>query len=304
MTINLIDNVKKNVKRSFKTTSPLYIVLFILLFLYTAFMLYLMFWGIITSLKDIGEFNDNVLGLPQQPTFNNFIRIWQNFYVRVNVNGVLEVRFIEDMLINTLLIAGVGSLIVAFVPCIVAYAVTRFNFKFNKVLRGIVIITMILPIIGSTPAHIKLLRDIGLYDTIIGNWIEKISFLGMNFLIYEAAFQVIPKDFVEAAYMDGASETKLFTKIMFPMVGTIFATIYLISFIASWNNYQSMLLLQPTHPTLAVGVYELSRTQINDLNNVPTRMAGCVILLVPVLTVFIAFRKKIMGNITLGGVKE
>ena len=140
-------------------------------------MLYLMFWGIMTSLKDVGDFNDNVLGLPTIVTFDNFIRIWNNFYVRVNVDGVLQVRFIEDMFINTLLISGIGSIIVAFVPCIVAYAVTRFNFKFNAVIKGIVIVTMVLPIVGSTPAHIKLLRDLSLFDTILGNWIEKISFL-------------------------------------------------------------------------------------------------------------------------------
>lgn len=304
MMLEFKEKITKNIKRTFRTTSPLFIILFVVLLLYTIFMLYLMFWGIMTSLKDVGDFNDNVLGLPTIVTFDNFIRIWNNFYVRVNVDGVLQVRFIEDMFINTLLISGIGSIIVAFVPCIVAYAVTRFNFKFNAVIKGIVIVTMVLPIVGSTPAHIKLLRDLGLFDTILGNWIEKISFLGMNFLIYTAAFEVVPKDFIEAAKMDGASEMKLFTKIMFPMVGTIFATIYLISFIASWNNYQGPLMLLPTHPTLAVGVYELSRTQINDLNNVPTRMAGCVILLVPVLIIFIIFRKKIMGNITLGGVKE
>lgn len=301
---NLALRFKKDVKKTVRTTGPLYIILFISLILYMAFMFYLMFWGIITSLKGVGEFNDNVLGLPQTLTFQNFATIYKNFYVRVTVNGVQEFRFIEDMLLNTFLFAGVGSLVTAFVPCIVAYAVTRFNFKFNAVIKGIVIVTMILPIIGAAPAEIKLLRDLGIYDTIWGNWIQRFNFLGMNFLIYCAAFEVVPKDFAEAAYMDGASEFKLFTKVMFPMVGTIFATIYLISFIAAWNDYQTPMLYLPSHPTLAFGVYDLSRTQINELNNVPARMAGCVILLVPVLLIFIAFRKKIMGNITLGGVKE
>lgn len=301
---NLVLRFKKHVKKTVRTTGPLYIILFISLILYMAFMFYLMFWGIITSLKGVGEFNDNVLGLPQSLTFQNFATIYKNFYVRVTVNGVQEFRFIEDMLLNTFLFAGVGSLVTALVPCIVAYAVTRFNFKFNAVIKGIVIVTMILPIIGAAPAEIKLLRDLGIYDTIWGNWIQRFNFLGMNFLIYCAAFEVVPKDFAEAAYMDGASEFKLFTKVMFPMVVTIFATIYLISFIAAWNDYQTPMLYLPSHPTLAFGVYDLSRTQINELNNVPARMAGCVILLVPVLLIFIAFRKKIMGNITLGGVKE
>ena len=301
---NFILNSKKKIQKTFKTTSPLYIVIFIVLLFYVAFLLYLMFWGIITSLKTVGEFNDNVMGLPNDFTFNNFITIFNNFYVRVNEKGVLVPKFIEDMLINTLLYALGGAFIQTLVPCIVAYAVTRFNFKFNSVIKGIVIVTMILPIIGSAPAEIELLRNFGLYDSILGNWIQKFHFLGMYFLVFTAAFEVIPKDFAEAAYMDGASEFKLLTKIMFPMVSPVFTTVLLINFIGLWNDYQTPMLYLPTHPTLAFGIFDLSRTTINELNNVPARMAGCVILLVPILTIFVAFRKKIMGNLTLGGVKE
>ena len=301
---NFIIKQKKKLIKTFRTTSPLYVVLFICMFLYVVFLAYLMFWGIITSLKSVGEFNDNVLGFPQDLSFNNFITIFNNFYVRVNVNGLLVPKFIEDMLLNTLLYAVGGSFISTFVPCIVAYAVTRFNFKFNAVIKGIVIVTMILPIIGSAPAEIQLLRDLKLYDSIIGNWIQKFHFLGMYFLVFSAAFEVIPKDFAEAAYMDGASEFKLLTKVMFPMVSTIFTTIMLINFIALWNDYQTPMLYLPSHPTLAYGIFDLSRSTLDGMNNVPTRMAGCVILLVPILIIFIAFRKKIMGNITLGGVKE
>ena len=301
---NFIIKQKKKLIKTFRTTSPLYVVLFICMFLYVVFLAYLMFWGIITSLKSVGEFNDNVLGFPQDLSFNNFITIFNNFYVRVNVNGLLVPKFIEDMLLNTMLYAVGGAFISTFVPCIVAYAVTRFNFKFNAVIKGIVIVTMILPIIGSAPAEIQLLRDLKLYDSIIGNWIQKFHFLGMYFLVFSAAFEVIPKDFAEAAYMDGASEFKLLTKVMFPMVSTIFTTIMLINFIALWNDYQTPMLYLPSHPTLAYGIFDLSRSTLDGMNNVPTRMAGCVILLVPILIIFIAFRKKIMGNITLGGVKE
>lgn len=301
---NFLLKLKHKIKLRFKSTSPLYVIIFILLLIYSLFLGYLIFWGIITSLKDVGEFNDNVLGFPITITFNNFATIFKNFYVRVNINGVLTPMFIEDMLWNTVLYALGGAFIQTFVPCIVAYAVSRFKFKFNAVIKGIVIVTMILPIIGSAPSEIQLLRNLGIYDTIIGNWIQKFHFLGMYFLVFTASFEVIPKDFAEAAYIDGASEFKLLTKIMFPMVSTIFTSILLINFISLWNDYQTPLLYLPSHPTLAYGIFDLSRTTISGLNNVPTRMAGCVILLVPILIIFISFRKKIMGNITLGGVKE
>ncbi len=297
-------NFSRKLKRKFKTTSPTFIIIFFILMLYVIFLGYLVAWGIITSLKDVGEFNDNVLGLAKHPTFKNFGTIFRNFYVQVNINGSLKTIFIENMIVNTLLYAVGGAFIMTFVPCMVAYAVTRFKFKFNALIKGIVIVTMILPIIGSAPSEISLLRTLGLYDSIIGNWIQKFHFLGMYFLVFCASYEVIPKDFAEAAYMDGASELKLLTRAIFPMIRPIFTTILLMNFITLWNDYQTPLLYLPSHPTLAYGVFELSRTTINELNNVPARTAGCVILLIPILIIFISFRKRIMGNITLGGVKE
>ena len=208
------------------------------------------------------------------------------------------------MILYTILYSVGGAFISTIVPCVVAYAVSKFNYKFNAIIKGIVIVTMILPIVGSAPAEIDLLRKLHLYDSIVGNWIQKFHFLGMYFLVFLSAFKTIPKEYYEAAEIDGANEFKIMTRIVFPLVKTVFTTIMLIKFVEYWNDYQTPLLYLPTHPTLAYGVYSLSVTNINGMNNVPMRMAGCVILLVPILIIFISFRKKIMGNISLGGIKE
>lgn len=60
----------------------------------------------------------------------------------------------------------------------------------------------------------------------------------------------------------------------------------------------------PTHPTLAYGVYYLSISKETDFASHPMRMVACVILALPLITVFVLFRDKIMGNVTMGGVKE
>lgn len=298
-------NIKRNIKRRFTSTSPLMIVLFILLTIYSLFIIYLLVWGIITSLKTVDDFRNNILGFPKQGlAFSNFSYVFKNFYVDIEVNGVPGKRYIEDMILNTLLYSVGGAFIQTLVPCLVAYAVSRFDFKFNAVIKGIVIVTMILPIVGSAPAEIDLLRSLHMYDSIIGNWIQKFHFLGMYFLVFLAAFKAVPKELSEAAYVDGAGEFKVMTKIMLPLIKTVFTTIMLIKFVELWNDYQTPLLYLPNHPTLAYGVYSLSVTNINGMNNVPARMAGCVMLLVPILIIFISFRKKIMGNVTLGGVKE
>lgn len=293
-------------KRRIHSTSPVYIILMTLLVIYSVFILYLLFWGIVTSLKTPDDFRNNVLGLPTQGwAFSNFSYVFQNFYVDIVLEGGIPAkRYIESMLLNTCLYAVGGAFISTIVPCVVAYAVAKFDFKFNAVIKGIVIVTMILPIVGSAPSEINLLRTLNLYDTFIGNWIQKFHFLGMYFLVFYEAFKTIPKEYSEAAYVDGASEFTVMTRVMFPLIRTIFSTIMIIKFVEYWNDYQTPLLYLPNHPTLAYGVYSLSMTNINGMNNVPMRMAGCVMLLVPILLVFISFRKKIMGNISLGGIKE
>jgi ABC-type maltose transport system permease subunit len=60
----------------------------------------------------------------------------------------------------------------------------------------------------------------------------------------------------------------------------------------------------PTHPTLAYGVFQMSQSTDNTLSNDPARLASCMVLAIPILVLFIAFRNKIMGNVSMGGVKE
>jgi ABC-type glycerol-3-phosphate transport system permease component len=91
---------------------------------------------------------------------------------------------------------------------------------------------------------------------------------------------------------------------MLPLVANVFSTIMLINFIGLWNDYQTPLLFLPSHPTLAYGIYELSNSYLQGLNNVPMRMAGCIVMVLPILALFLAFKNKLMNNVSMGGIKE
>jgi ABC-type glycerol-3-phosphate transport system permease component len=80
--------------------------------------------------------------------------------------------------------------------------------------------------------------------------------------------------------------------------------VFLIQFIGYWNDYNMALMFMPTQPTLAYGVYYMSVSNMNGLSSAPMRMVTCVILALPLITVFVVFRNKLMGNVTMGGVKE
>ena len=210
------------------------------------------------------------------------------------------------MLINTLLYAGIGGLICALVPAMTAYLCAKYKYKLSGVVYVVYIIIMCVPIVGSQPTLISFLRNTGLYDTFFGNYLQKMSGAGMYFFVYYAFFGGLSNTYREAAEIDGASEMTILLKIYFPLAMKMIATVFLIQFVALWNDYQTPLLYLPTHPTLSYGVYLVAIDPPSGikLSDVPHSVSACMMLALPILIVFVIFKDKIMGNISLGGIKE
>ena len=294
-------------------------VLLVVLAIYALSMVILVAWGIFSSLKTITEFNrKDPLWLPDGApwawSWKNYTDVLSNFLVPVKreVDGMrlpFHISYME-MAENTLLYAGVGAIISAMIPCLIAYITSKFPCVVSSIIHTVVIITMAIPIIGSQPSEIQFLRELNLYDTIWGAWALKFNFLGMYFLVYYGTFKGIAKDYAEAAYLDGASEWTVMVRIILPLVRNVIMTVFLIKFIEFWNDYQVPLLYMPSHPTLAYGAWWLgtanssSAAASRDFFEVPYRMTACCIVAIPILIFFIIFKEKIIGNVSMGGVKE
>ena len=287
-----------------RNLSVLNVSLFLVLAVYCVSLILPLIWAIITSVKEQYDFLYNPLGLPVEYIFENFGTVLEKFEVNAIVDGIQVKQGIWQMLINTLLYAGGAALMATLIPCITAYVTAKFpQKKMSGVIYAIVIATMIIPIVGSYPAEITMLQNLGIYDTLLGIWIQKANFLGVYFLVFHAAFKGLAKEYSEAAEIDGASEFTIMTRIMLPLVRNTFFTVFLIKFVELWNDYQVPLLYLPSRPTLSFGLYFVSNYTGNTISTVPLRMAGCIIILLPILALFIAFKEKLMGNITMGGVK-
>lgn len=280
------------------------IILFLLLMVYSVCLIYPILWGVISSVKEQYDFLDNVLGLPKDIVWQNFLTVFQYFEAPAKTGDVQEMHNFWQMLVNTLLYVGGSALAATLIPCVTAYATARFpQKKMSSIIYGAVILTMMIPIVGSYPSEINILQKLGLYNTIVGMWIQRANFLGMYFLVFNAAFKGLAKDFSEAAEIDGANEFCIMTKIMMPLVKGVFGTVFIVKFVEFWNDYQAPLLYLPSRPTLSYGLYYVSNYTSNMISTVPMRMAGCIIILIPILILFIAFNDKLMENITMGGVK-
>lgn len=287
-----------------RNVSVLNVSLFLVLVIFSVSLIWPLVWALFTSVKEQYDFLYNPLALPKEFVFENFGTVLEKFEVNAVVDGVQEKHGIVRMLVDTLLYAGGAALVATLVPCITAYVTAKFpQKKMSGLIYAIVIATMIIPIVGSYPAEITMLQNLGIYDTLLGVWIQKANFLGVYFLVFHAAFKGLAKEYSEAAEIDGANEFTIMTRIMLPLVRNTFFTVFLIKFVEFWNDYQVPLLYLPSRPTLSFGLYFVSNYTGNTISTVPLRMAGCIIILLPILALFIAFKEKLMGNITMGGVK-
>ena len=169
---------------------------------------------------------------------------------------------------------------------------------------AIVIFTMIFPVIGSLPSEMQMVKLLNLNDSFLGNFFLKASFINIYFLVLFVAFKRVPKDFEEAAEIDGASYTTVMYRIMYPMVKNILLTIFLIYFIQYWNDYQTPNLYLQAYPTISMGLLSFQFSTRIEIAGEPVKLAAAIMVFIPIFSVFLIFQNRLMGNITMGGVKE
>ena len=297
-------NKKSSIRKRFGLANT-FIILFLALFVVVELTLFL--WGLTTSVKTEIDFDwmKNTVGLPSGSIgewgWDNFSYVIEKFAVEKPDGQYAQIL---ETIFNTLFYSLTSAFMHIAAVVITGYCVAKYNYRFSKFVYAMVLVIMTVPIIGSTPSMLVLLKKVlRVYDTWFSNFLMKFNFAGVYFMLMHAAFFRIPKDFSEAATIDGAGEFTIFFRIMIPMVIPTIATIFLIYFIDYWNDYNTVLLYLPSHPTLAYGVFKLSVSRDNMMN-VPKRLVSCMLMAIPILILFLSFRNKIMGNVTSGGVKE
>ena len=218
-----------NAKRRGKFTAGniVFIITFIVLVMYVALLLWLMMWGLLTSVKDFyGDFGlGNVAGFPKEFTFENYKTVFGNFY---RINGDYRIDAFGIILYTLLYTVGCSFFVTA-TPCAVAYVVARFGkkYKWLNVYTSVVLVCLILPIVGNYPSELKLVQSMGIYQKIWGVWILKMNFLSMYYLVFLGAFAGMPEGYSEAAKIDGAGNFRILFRIYLPLIRNLFGTVLL-----------------------------------------------------------------------------
>ncbi len=282
-----------------RKTSSFFIVLFVFLIIYSLLFVGLLVWAMISSFKTPRDFQTNPVGLPEK-IVNNFAEAIKLYKIQVGgVKGRPLYAMFPQMLYNSVLYSVGCALFNTVVTCLTAYCCARYKYRMSKIVYAVVLITMTIPIVGSLPSQIQVAQTLRIYNTVWGMWLQSATFLGLYFLVFYETFASLPNSFFEAARIDGAGDFSLIFRIALPLAKNVFFTIFLLNFITYWNDYQTPLLFLKSMPVLSYGLYLI--TQSNAY--VPMIMAAATVVLAPVVLIFIFANKKLMGNLTVGGVK-
>ena len=295
-------------KKSNKITKTnwFFAVILTALSIYAILMVGLLIWALFTSLKTYPMFRKDSLGLPDgwpwQWNWGAYIQAFEHFAVSKGV-GKGDAQLTEMFLYSFLYSVGC-AFTATFIPMLTAYTTSKFDLKFSKIIYSTVIITMAIPIVGALPAQIEMSKNLGIFNTMHGAWIRQGSFLGMYYLVFFTYFKGVAKEYTEAACVDGAGEFRIFFKIIFPIARNMFLTVMLIKFIGYWNDYQTPLIFLHAYPPVAVGLYKYALSSENATSWPTMKVTGSILMAVPTLILFMFFHDKIIGSITIGGVKE
>ncbi|NWL86573.1 MULTISPECIES: carbohydrate ABC transporter permease [unclassified Paenibacillus] len=202
---------------------------------------------------------------------------------------------------NSFKIAIITTLITLIISSMSAYALTKINFKGRNIVFLGLLSFMIIPDQATLIPRFLLIRWFGLYNTHAA--IIFMSMFSIYFTFLLRQFMIgVSDEFIEAARIDGAGHVKIFTSIMVPLCKPVLATVAIIKFIWTWNDYQNPLifLLDKDLYTIPLGM-TLFRDDFT--NNYAIMMTAAVSAIIPLLIVFIALQKQVINGIALGGVK-
>ena len=253
-------------------------------------MLFPLLWLISTALKSSSEniFQFPPQLLPTQPTFQNFVQVWQT-----NPFG----QYLFNSTLVAVLTVGLNLLFCA----LAAYPLARLEFRGRELIFSGIISTIMIPFqIVMIPLYI-LTVQLSIRNTYIGLIFPEIASAFGIFLLRQA-FQGVPKEMEEAARIDGCSELGLWWFVMLPAIQPALVTLAIFVFIGSWSDFLWPLIVldRPELYTLPLGVATLAGTFSLDWRLIA---AGSVISIAPVLLFFLVLQRYIVPTETASGVK-
>ena len=287
---------KEKVRRT-KSEKVIFAIMFVILFIQCASIILAFLITVINSLKDPFDYAlGNTWKLPSEEYgwhFENYAKIFTEF----NVNGINFFGLFWNSVWETL-----GPTVISMWCTVMAsYAYARFSFPGRKVVFFIVVVLLTLSLPGSAHAVYKMLSDLGLRNSYLYLLVTTSGF-NVNFLLFMGFWKGIDWAYAEAAYMDGANEWQVLTKIMVPMVAPMMMVCIINGFIGGWLNENPSMHHIPEMPSLGYGLF-LYQAKSERSMNYPLFYAVLIFVSIPSMITFALLHEKSIKMMNIGGLK-
>lgn len=248
---------------------------------------------VITAFKTVDEYNNtNVMTLPESWLyFDNFVTAWK----QANMGKA----FLNSFLV--LLFVLLGSTLFS---AMLAYVLNRFQFRGNKLIRNLFMISTLIPGIATQVTIYQIMYTLGLVNTLYGYIILMLGTDVISIYIFLQYFDNLPKTLDEAAILDGCTYVGVFFKILLPLLKPAIVTSAILKGVSTYNEYyMASLYLQDkkAFPVVSTSLFTFTGPMGSQYNYI---CAGVLITIIPMLILFICCQKQIYSGMAQGAVKE
>lgn len=255
------------------------------------FLLFPVYWMLVTSLKINTESYQAIPTLwPHTVSFEGYKTLF--------TDGVFFTYYK-----NNLIVSGLAMILICFVSVFAGYALSRYHFKWNKWLISTFIFAQMMPVISRLISLYGILQRIGLVDTHVG-LVLAISATQVPFTVTLMAsfFDAIPLDLEEAARVDGCGRFRILFRVIMPLVVPGLLAVGVYSFLMTWDDYLHAITLIRSDNlwTLSQG---LKLTYLGEVSDWQLINSASMLGTLPMIFVFFFFQKYMIKGLVAGAVK-
>ena len=268
------------------------IVIYTLLALWGLVVLFPFYWMLLTSVKSYGSYNAEHVPsfFTLSPTLQNYV----DAFTTVNLGKYL---------LNTLVFTLATTAIMLAVITLSGFAFARLEFRGKNLVFTLFLSLMMIPNELVIITNFTTVTDLGLRNTFLGLILPSVTSVFYIYLLKEN-FSQIPDELYYAAKVDGTSDLRYLRRVMIPICRPTLITIIILKIIECWNSYVWPRLItdDPDYYLVSNGIQEIRENGFGR-ENIPAMMAAVVVISVPLILLFLIFRRKVMAGVARGGTK-
>ncbi|MCM3781462.1 carbohydrate ABC transporter permease [Neobacillus mesonae] len=272
------------------TPKAAYLAVNTVLSIFTFSCIYPLVWIVYSSLKTQPEFANNILSLPKNLHFENYLEA-------LKLTNMLQLSW------NSARVTFFSVLGIVLISFVTGYIIARLNFRGKKLMIFYYLFGILVPIHALLVPIYLLFKNLGLADQWYTLIIPYIAFnLSLPIMLISSYIVAIPKEMEEAAAIDGLGFSGTMFKIVGPMSVPVLTTVAILQFFSCWNEFSFALVLlnDESLRTVPLG---MSYFKSQYSTNYPQLMAGMVMSMLPVAVIYFAFSSRIIAGVMSGAVK-